>query len=72
MFYRIIVVFYDYIWQRGISMKKVINLLKSKSVMGVLNCMALSAVVLNAQQCCFWFSHQPEFPAEADRFKKIK
>lgn len=53
-------------------MRKVINLLKRKNVLGLLNCLALSVVVLNAQQCCFWFSHQPKFPVEADKFKKIK
>ena len=53
-------------------MRKVVNYLKQKSVWGALNCLALSVVVLNAQQCCYWFGHQPKFPAEADQFRKFK
>lgn len=53
-------------------MSKVMNFLKKKSVWGALNCLALSAVVLNAQQCCFWFYHQNEFPVEADKYRKFK
>lgn len=54
------------------NMRRVINFLKQKSVWGALNCLALSVVVLNAQQCCYWFWHQPEFPAQADKFRKFK
>lgn len=53
-------------------MRKLTNFLKNKSVWCVLNCMALSIVALNAQQCCYWFYHQPEMPAEADKFRKFK
>ena len=53
-------------------MRKLTNFLKNKSAWCVLNCMALSIVALNAQQCCYWFMHQPEMPAEADKFRKFK
>lgn len=53
-------------------MKKVVNFMRQKNVWSVLNCLALAVVVSNAQQCCFWFGHQPEFPAEADKFRKFK
>lgn len=53
-------------------MKRVVNFLKHKGIFGALNCLALSVVVLNAQQCCYWFGHQPEFPASADKFRKFK
>lgn len=56
----------------GTSMRRIVNFLKQKNVLGVLNCMALSVVVLNAQQCCYWFMHQPEFPTAADKFRKFK
>lgn len=53
-------------------MSKIVNVLRKKSLWGVLNCMALSVVIMNAQQCCFWFGHQPEFPAVADKYRKFK
>ena len=52
-------------------MRKVVNYLKEKGIWGIANCLALSVVVLNAQQCCYWFVHQPEFPVEADKFRKF-
>lgn len=54
------------------KMRRVTNFLRRKSVWAVLNSLALSVVVLNAQQCCFWIYHQPEFPAQADKFRKFK
>ena len=53
-------------------MRKIVNGLSGKGIWHVLNCLALSVVVMNAQQCCFWFIHQPEFPVEADKFRKFK
>ena len=53
-------------------MRRVVNFLRQTSVWGVLNCLALSVVIMNAQQCCYWFSHQPEFPTAADKFRKFK
>ena len=53
-------------------MRRIVNFVKQKNVLSALNCLALSVVVLNAQQCCYWFMHQPEFPAEADQFRKFK
>ena len=56
----------------GFNMRKIVNGLMNKGVFGALNCLALSVAVLNAQQCCYWFIHQPKFPAEADKFRKFK
>lgn len=53
-------------------MKRLINSIKEKNCMGILNCMALSMVVLSAQTFCFWFWHQPDFPEEADKYRKFK
>ena len=53
-------------------MKKVRDFLKNKNVWSVLNCLALTVTVLNVQQCCYWFMHQPEVPEEADRFRTFK
>lgn len=56
----------------GKKMRKIMNVLHKKGLWGALNCLALSVVVLNAQQCCYWYFHQPEFPAEADKYRKFK
>lgn len=53
-------------------MRKVVKCFKQKGLVGMVNAMALSIVVLNAQQCCFWMWHQPEFPVEADKYRKFK
>ena len=53
-------------------MRKMANLLKKKNIWGVLNGLALSVVIMNAGQCCYWFYRQPEFPAEADKYRKFK
>lgn len=53
-------------------MKKVIKFLKEKKIWGVMNAMAIAVVALGAQQRCYWFFHQPEIPAEADKFRKFK
>lgn len=53
-------------------MRKALNLLGRKQFMGILNCLALFFTVYNARLLCFWYAHQPEFPAEADKFRKFK
>ncbi len=53
-------------------MKKAVNNLAKKNVFGVMNCLALLFVVLSSQLCCIWYFHQPEFPAEADKYRKFK
>ena len=52
-------------------MRGIVDFMKKKSVWGALNCMALAVVVMNAQQCCYWFAHQPEFPTEANKYRKF-
>ena len=53
-------------------MKKVANLFTKKNVSGAFNCLALFFVILSSQLLCMWYIHQPEFPAEADKFRKFK
>lgn len=53
-------------------MKKVVNFVTKKGVMGAFNCLSLLFLILNAQLLCAWYLHQPEFPAEADQFRKFK
>lgn len=53
-------------------MKKVRKFLKEKRVWGAMNALAIATVALGAGRYCYWFFHQPEFPAEADKFRKFK
>lgn len=53
-------------------MKKAVNSLTKKNVFGVVNCLALLLTVLTSQLLCAWYFHQPEFPAEADKYRKFK
>lgn len=53
-------------------MKKAEKLSRKKNLLGVLNCLALCFTIFGAQQLCFWYVHQPEFPAEADKYRKFK
>lgn len=53
-------------------MKKVWKFLKEKRVWGAMNALAIATVALGAGRYCYWFFHQPEFPAEADKFRKFK
>lgn len=53
-------------------MKKIISFLKEKKIWDVTNTLAIAIVALGAQQRCYWFFHQPEIPAEADKFRKFK
>ncbi len=41
-----------------------------KGVMKCLNSLALLLVRQTANSACIWVSHQPEFPKEANKFKK--
>lgn len=71
--YNIINLFLFNIIQGGNTIvRKMANLLKKKNIWGVLNGLALSVVIMNAGQCCYWFYRQPEFPAEADKYRKFK
>lgn len=56
----------------GIVMKKAVNNLAKKNLFGVVNCLALLFTVLTSQLLCAWYFHQPEFPAEADKYRKFK
>ncbi len=40
-------------------------------IMGLSNAMALFMVLQTANSACVWVIHQPEFPKEAEKFKKI-
>ena len=43
------------------------------SKLGVLaNCMDLMLVIQSANTACAWIVHQPEFPEQASKFKKVK
>ena len=53
-------------------MRKIMNVLKEKKLWGVVNSLALVMVVANAQQCCYWFLHQPKLPKEAEKYRKFK
>lgn len=53
-------------------MKKVVNVLTKKSVLGVVNSLALLFTIFSSQLLCVWYMHQPELPAEADKYRKFK
>ena len=49
--------------------------MKFRKLMGskmaaLVNCLALLLVMQTANSACLWIVHQPEFPKEADKFKK--
>ncbi|RKI26563.1 cyclic lactone autoinducer peptide [bacterium 1xD8-6] len=37
-----------------------------------LNCMALVFVIQTANAACIWMFHQPEFPEEAKKYRRVK
>lgn len=41
-----------------------------KSMAGVMNDVALALVVQSANTACIWNFYQPEYPKEADKYKK--
>lgn len=43
-----------------------------QKILGTLNWWALLLVKQTANSSCAWVFHQPEFPKEANKFKKIK
>lgn len=53
-------------------MKKIVNYLKKNNGWKLINVFALSVVIMNAQQCCYWYMHQPEFPVEAEKYRKFR
>lgn len=48
---------------------KIRKLLK-KGIMGCFNSLAVLMVMQTANSACVWVVHQPEFPEEANKFKK--
>lgn len=45
---------------------------KLYSRIGVLaNCMALLLVIQSANSACCWIVHEPKFPKDANKFKKV-
>lgn len=45
---------------------------KVNKMMGkIVNCMALILVIQSANSACGWIFHQPEFPEQANKFKKV-
>ena len=38
----------------------------------IMNSFALMLVVQSANTACVWIFHQPEFPEEANRYRKLK
>jgi cyclic lactone autoinducer peptide len=56
----------------GNVMKKAVSKLSKKNFWGAMNCLALLFTVLTSQLLCAWYFHQPEFPAEADKYRKFK
>lgn len=50
---------------------KLKNFILKKKLIGILNCIAIMLVVQTANTACLWVYHQPEFPAEANKYKKV-
>ena len=54
---------------------KIKNINKSffyRAGMGAVNAMALFLVYQTANATCMWLFHQPEFPKEAEKFKRTQ
>lgn len=51
-------------------MTKVKKILSKKSFWKVSNCLALAMVIMTSQSMCAWIYHQPDFPEEANKFRK--
>ena len=43
-----------------------------KKLVGILNCFAMLLVAQSANAACIFYFHQPEFPVEANKFKKVQ
>lgn len=43
-----------------------------KVALGCVNAIAMAMVAQTANSACIWVVHQPEFPKEAEQFKKLK
>ena len=52
-------------------MKKLKTIL-NKHAFKLLNVMALMLVMQTANATCTWIAYQPEFPSEANKFKRVK
>lgn len=53
-------------------MQKMIHLLGKKKLWGLANSLAVAMVVLTSQTMCVWMFHQPDFPEEANKYRKFK
>lgn len=56
--------------RRGFEMK--VKALFYQKILGIINMLALFLVRKTANASCAWVFHQPEFPDEANKFKKVK
>ncbi len=43
-----------------------------QKILGIINMLALLLVRQTANTSCAWMFHQPDFPKEANMFKKVK
>lgn len=49
-----------------------VNILAKKNIMEIVNILAIILVRQTANSSCAWVFHQPEFPDEANKFKRVK
>lgn len=49
-----------------------VEMLIYQKFLGFINVLALLLVKQTANSSCAWVFHQPEFPDEANKFKKVK
>lgn len=48
-------------------MKKLLNV----KTLGIINSIVLALVIQSANSACCWMFHQPEFPEEAKKYKRV-
>lgn len=58
--------------KKGVNNMKLKKIIFNKKILGVLNVLAVVLVTQTANSTCVWLYHQPEFPASANKFKKLK
>ena len=58
-------------FQKKIGGKKILKKLLPK-IGALANCMALVLVMQSANTACGWIVHQPKFPEDANKYKKVK
>lgn len=54
--------------ENSMNKKKTIT----ERVASITDATALKMVQMNANSACSWLYHQPEFPKEAEKFKKVR